>query len=47
LKNNTTKQLEKVEFEIIKRPMKVLDWKTPYEFMMGEIVSLVNCSQKE
>lgn len=32
----TNKQLEVIEFEINNRPMKILDWKTPYEVMMGE-----------
>ena len=31
----TNKQLEMIEFEINNRPMKILDWKTPYEVMMG------------
>ena len=31
----TNKELERVEFEINDRPMKVLDWLTPYEVMMG------------
>lgn len=30
----TNKQLQKVEFEINNRPMKILDWRTPYEVMM-------------
>jgi IS30 family transposase len=30
----TNRELEKVEFEINNRPMKILDWKTPYEVMM-------------
>lgn len=30
----TNKDLEKIEFEINNRPMKILDWKTPYEVMM-------------
>jgi transposase, IS30 family len=30
----TNRQLEKVEFEINNRPMKILDWRTPYEEMM-------------
>lgn len=30
----TNKQLEMIEFEINNRPMKILDWKTPYEVMM-------------
>jgi IS30 family transposase len=32
----TNKQLEKIEFEINNRPMKILDWKTPYEFIMDK-----------
>lgn len=34
LKNITNKMIRKVEFEINNRPMKCLDWKTPYEVMM-------------
>lgn len=34
LTNLTNKQLEKIEFEINNRPMKCLDWLTPYEVMM-------------
>jgi IS30 family transposase len=30
----TNRELEKVEFEINNRPMKILDWKTSYEVMM-------------
>ncbi len=30
----TNRQLEKIEFEINNRPMKILDWRTPYEAMM-------------
>lgn len=30
----TNRQLEVIEFEINNRPMKVLDWRTPYEVMM-------------
>ncbi|WP_291830220.1 IS30 family transposase [Bosea sp. (in: a-proteobacteria)] len=30
----TNKQLEMIEFEINNRPMKILDWRTPYEVMM-------------
>jgi len=30
----TNKQLQKIEFEINNRPMKCLDWLTPYEVMM-------------
>ncbi len=32
----TNGELERVEFEINNRPMKILDWKTPIEVMMGE-----------
>jgi IS30 family transposase len=32
----TNRELEMVEFEINNRPMKILDWKTPYEVMMSE-----------
>jgi IS30 family transposase len=32
----TNKQLQMIEFEINNRPMKLLDWKTPYEVMMGK-----------
>ncbi len=32
----TNRELEKVEFEINNRPMKILDWRTPYEEMMGK-----------
>jgi IS30 family transposase len=32
----TNKELQKIEFEINNRPMKCLDWMTPYEFMMEE-----------
>ena len=35
LTNVTNKHLQVIEFEINNRPMKVLDWKTPYEVMMG------------
>lgn len=31
----TNKELQKVEFEINNRPMKCLDWLTPYEVIMG------------
>ena len=31
----TNKNLKKVEFEINNRPMKCLDWLTPYEVIMG------------
>ncbi|MFN8790396.1 MAG: IS30 family transposase, partial [Bdellovibrionales bacterium] len=34
LTNLSNKQLEKIEFEINNRPMKCLDWRTPYEDMM-------------
>jgi IS30 family transposase len=34
LKNISNKTIRKVEFEINNRPMKCLDWKTPYEAMM-------------
>jgi IS30 family transposase len=30
----TNGQLKKIEFEINNRPMKILDWRTPYEVMM-------------
>lgn len=30
----TNKQLQLIEFEINNRPMKILDWRTPYEVMM-------------
>ena len=36
LTNLSNKQLEKIEFEINNRPMKCLDWLTPYEVMMGK-----------
>lgn len=32
----TNKTLKKIEFEINNRPMKCLDWLTPYEAMMGK-----------
>jgi IS30 family transposase len=32
----TNKELEVIEFEINNRPMKLLDWRTPYEVMMEE-----------
>jgi len=32
----SNKQLQVIEFEINNRPMKILDWKTPYEVMMGK-----------
>lgn len=34
LRNISNKTIRKVEFEINNRPMKCLDWKTPYEVMM-------------
>lgn len=34
LRNVSNKMIRKVEFEINNRPMKCLDWKTPYEVMM-------------
>jgi transposase, IS30 family len=34
LRNINNKTIRKVEFEINNRPMKCLDWKTPYEVMM-------------
>ncbi len=34
LKKLTNRQLQKIEFEINNRPMKCLDWLTPYEVMM-------------
>lgn len=34
LRNINNKMIRKVEFEINNRPMKCLDWKTPYEVMM-------------
>jgi len=33
LRNVTNKQIKKVELEMNNRPMKCLDWKTPYEIM--------------
>ena len=30
----SNKQLQKIEFEINSRPMKILDWRTPYELMI-------------
>ncbi len=42
LKNVTPQMIKKVEFEINNRPMKCLDWKTPYEVMMEENVALKN-----
>jgi transposase, IS30 family len=34
LKNLHGRTLKKIEFEINNRPMKCLDWRTPYEAMM-------------
>lgn len=34
LRNVSSKMIRKVEFEINNRPMKCLDWKTPYEVIM-------------
>ncbi len=36
LTNLTNRELEMIEFEINNRPMKILDWETPYEVMMGK-----------
>ena len=36
LKSLTNRELRKVEFEINNRPMKCLDWMTPYEIIIGE-----------
>jgi len=36
LTNVSNRQLEAIEFEVNNRPMKILDWKTPYEVMMGK-----------
>lgn len=36
LTNLSNKDLKKIEFEINNRPMKILDWMTPYEVMMGK-----------
>ena len=36
LKDLTNEKLQKIEFEINNRPMKCLDWLTPYEVMMGK-----------
>jgi IS30 family transposase len=44
LKNITQAQIRKVEFEMNNRPMKCLDWRTPYEAMMGVTVALGICS---
>jgi IS30 family transposase len=41
LKNISNKMIRKVEFEINNRPMKCLDWKTPYEAMMKK-----SCTRK-
>jgi IS30 family transposase len=41
LKNISNKTIRKVEFEINNRPMKCLDWKTPYEVMMKK-----SCTRK-
>jgi IS30 family transposase len=32
----SNRDLKKIEFEINNRPMKCLDWLTPFEVMMGE-----------
>jgi IS30 family transposase len=34
--NLSNSDLKKIEFEINNRPMKILDWMTPYEVMMGK-----------
>lgn len=44
LKKVTQGQIKKVEFEMNNRPMKCLDWRTPYEAMMGVTVALGICS---
>jgi IS30 family transposase len=44
LKKVTQAQIKKVEFEMNNRPMKCLDWRTPYETMMGVTVALGICS---
>ena len=36
LNNLSWKYLKKIEFEINNRPMKCLDWRTPYEAMMSK-----------
>jgi len=36
LTNLTNRQLKKIEIEINNRPMKILDWKTPYEVSKGK-----------
>ncbi len=41
LKSISNKMIRKVEFEINNRPMKCLDWKTPYEVMMKK-----SCTRK-
>jgi len=41
LKKISTATIKKVEFEINNRPMKCLDWKTPYEIMMKK-----SCTKK-
>jgi transposase, IS30 family len=41
LSNLHWKTLRKVELEINNRPMKILDWKTPYEAMMGKSCAAV------
>lgn len=41
LKNISNAMIRKVEFEINNRPMKCLDWKTPYEVMMKK-----SCTRK-
>jgi IS30 family transposase len=41
LKSISNKMIRKVEFEINNRPMKCLDWKTPYEAMMKK-----SCTRK-
>ncbi|MCB9026134.1 MAG: DUF366 family protein [Bdellovibrionaceae bacterium] len=33
---DTLRELEAIEFEINNRPMKVLDWRTPNEVMLGK-----------
>jgi IS30 family transposase len=42
LKNISNKMIHKVEFEISNRPMKCLDWKTPYESIMKK-----SCTRKD
>lgn len=41
LTNLTNRELKKIEFEINNRPMKCLDWMTPYEVMFGK-----SCTRK-